>query len=157
MSEKFYFCIQSQKGSYVFARDCNDVDEEIQRARLIALDEGQREIWIKRLTSKEVFVSDQIGFLMKEILKQGALSFVSLDFESIPRCEDFFLEIFNDDNGSLICNFYYHKPLKDFLNKYDMHNRFGESKILLPSHIQELELQEIFTINEGRVTPFVGR
>lgn len=157
MSEKIYFCIQSQKGCYVFVREYNGIGKEVKKNKIIPLDDGHREEWIKRLTLKGTFISDQIGFLMKEILKQGALSYIALDFASISRCEDFFFEIFNDDNDSLICDFYYHKPIKNFLNKYDMYNRFGESKILLPSHIQELELQEIFTINEGRVTPFVGR
>lgn len=54
----------------------------------------------------------------------------------------------------MICDFLYHRSLKEFV-KNDVYVRFGEMHLLLPFHIQELQLQELFLINEGRTLYFL--
>lgn len=158
MYSKIHLCIQSQKGFYIFSQDLDIPKKLFGKEKLLRLNLNQRDEWIAKITPKETFIAEKISFVMKEILKQSKISFLTQDLLLLPYYQEgFFIEIFNDDSGGLICNFLYHQSLKEFVKKYDLYVRFGETHLLLPFHIQELELQELFLINEGRIAPFVSR
>lgn len=158
MQSKIYLCIQSQKGFYIFSQDVDIPKNLFAKEKLLRLNLNQRDEWIAKITPKETFIAQRISFVMKEILKQSKISFLTQDLLLLPYySEGFFIEIFNNDDGGLICDFLYHRSLKEFVKKYDVYVRFGETHLLLPFHTQELELQELFLINEGRITPFFAR
>lgn len=149
MYSKIHLCIQSQKGFYIFSQDLDIPKNLFAKEKLLRLNLNQRDEWIAKITPKETFIAEKISFVMKEILSK--ISFLTQDLLLLPYCQEgFFIEIFNDDSGGLICNFLYHQSLKEFVKKYDLYVRFGETHLLLPFHIQELELQELFLINQNR-------
>lgn len=158
MYSKIHLCIQSQKGFYIFSQDVDIPKNLFAKEKLLKLSLAQRDEWIAKITPEETFIAEKISFVMKEILKQSKISFLTQDLLLLPSYQEgFFIEIFNDDSGGLICNFLYHQSLKEFVKKYDVYVRFGEAYSLLPFHVQELELQELFLINEGRIAPFISR
>lgn len=149
MKQNTHLCIQSQIGFYLFAVNF-EVDSKILQKNL---SKNERQKWFAKLDALEPFVANQFSFVTKEILKQNPNMFFTQTPHSLPfYSEHLIIEVFSDDNDELLCYFLYHKSLKEFLYKYDIYPRYGRGYTLLPMHIQELELQELFLINEGRIT-----
>lgn len=152
MKQNTYLCIQSQIGFYLF--DTNVKIDSVFLQKNLSKNDKQK--WIAEFDVLEPFIANQFSFLMKKILKQNLNMFFTQNLYSLPfYSENLIIEIFNDDINELLCHFLYHKSLKEFLCKYDIYPRYGRGYTLLPMHIQELGLQELFLINEGRITASV--
>lgn len=154
MSKLAYLCIQTQKGAYVFPKKFET--DLLKTSEIIEIGDSEEE-WLARFDESECFVADRISFVMREILKQRSAIYITQNPLLIPfYSEDFTIEIFSNDDGGLICYFFYHQSLQEFLNKYDIFPHYNRYTTLLPLHIQELELQELFLINEGRISMWVS-